>query len=375
MIDVVLSLIVSFVISFFSIPAIITIAKLKKLVDVPDHRKVHLNPVVSLGGIGIFAGFALSFLLNLSFNEAPEFQYVLAAALIVFFLGIKDDILIISPMKKFAGQIIAALILIFKGGIRISNMHGFLGIHQLSDPVAVVLTLFTILVIINSFNLIDGIDGLAASLGLFASAVLGIYFLGTNSVPYAIFSFAMTGSLLAFLYYNFQPAKIFMGDTGSLLIGLACSVLVIHFINVAPNNETFPVLSAPAIAFSLLFIPLLDTLRVFGYRIMNRRSPFTGDRNHIHHIMLRLGFSHKKITGCLVASNMLVVAGVFAIKAIGTTWLIVLMTLVYFMTIKTFSVVALKSQRAGFIKKRNKGGGVQLKAVSKIVIIKKAVAE
>jgi UDP-GlcNAc:undecaprenyl-phosphate GlcNAc-1-phosphate transferase len=375
MIDVALSLVVSFVISFFSIPAIITIAKLKKLVDVPDHRKVHLNPVVSLGGVGIFAGCTLSFLLTLSFREAPEFQYVLAAALIVFFLGIKDDILIISPMKKFAGQILAALILIFKGGIMISNMHGLLGIHQLPDPVAVVLTIFTILVIVNSFNLIDGVDGLAASLGLFASALLGIYFMSINSLPYAIFSFALTGSLVAFLYYNFQPAKIFMGDTGSLLIGLACSVLVIRFINVAPGNKIFPVLSAPAIAFSILFIPLLDTLRVFGYRIFNGRSPFTGDRNHIHHIMLRLGLSHKKITAYLVGSNLLVVGCVYAVKAIGTTWLIVLMTLVYFITIKTFSVVALHTQRAGFMKKRNKEGGIQLKAVSKIVVIKKAVAE
>jgi UDP-GlcNAc:undecaprenyl-phosphate GlcNAc-1-phosphate transferase len=375
MTDVVLSLVVSFVISFFSIPAIITIAKLKKLVDVPDHRKVHLNPVVSLGGVGIFAGFALSFLLSLSFREAPEFQYILAAALIIFFLGIKDDILIISPMKKFAGQILAALIVIFKGGIQISDMHGFLGIHELPDPAAIVLTIFTILVIVNSFNLIDGVDGLAASLGLFASAVLGVYFLVTDSLPYAIFSFAMTGSLLAFLYYNFQPAKIFMGDTGSLLIGLVCSVLVIHFIDVAPGNAVFPVLSAPAIAFSILFIPLLDTLRVFGYRILKGRSPFSGDRNHIHHIMLRMGLSHKKITYCLVAANVVVAGSVYAIKGIGTTWLITLMTLVYFMAIKTFSVISERKQMADTVKELEQEGTIQLKAVRKIVISKKAVAE
>ena len=373
--DVVLSLVVSFIISFFSIPAIITIAKLKKLYDVPDHRKVHLNPVVSLGGVGIFAGFVLSFLLTISFRRAPEFQYVFAAALIIFFLGIKDDILVISPMKKFAGQLLAAMILIFKGCIQISNMHGFLGIHELPDAASAALTILTILVVVYSFNLIDGVDGLAGSLGLFASIVLGVYFLATNSLPYAVFAFAMTGALTGFLYYNFQPARIFMGDTGSLLIGLACSVLVIHFIEVAPYDAAFPLFSAPAIAFSILFIPLLDTLRVFGFRILRGRSPFKGDKNHIHHMMLRLGFSHRKVTVCLAAANVIVAAIVYEVRGMGTTSLITLMTLVYFVAIKTLLLVTVRSRMRSAVTELDKEGAIQLKGVRKIVISKKAVAE
>jgi UDP-GlcNAc:undecaprenyl-phosphate GlcNAc-1-phosphate transferase len=375
MFDIVLALAISFVITYFSIPAIITISKLKKLYDVPDERKVHINPIASLGGVGIFAGFTLAFLITVPLGRTSEFQYVLAAALVIFFLGIKDDILVISPLKKFIGQIFAALLIIYKGGLQLKNMHGFLGLHELPDVYSWPITVLTVIVVINSFNLIDGIDGLAGSLGLMASVVFGLYFLQAGILPYAVLSFSLSGSLIAFLFFNFPPARIFMGDTGSMTIGLICSILVIRFINIAPGSIYLPVASAPAIGFSILLIPLLDTLRVFSVRIWNMKSPFTADRNHIHHNLLDRGLSQKKVTLSLVFANLGVIVLVYLGKSLGTTWLMLLMGVVYFLAINLFWLIPVPSRKAILPKAQKEPGSIPLKPVTKIMLTKKAMAE
>lgn len=344
MFDVFLSLAISFLITFVSIPVIITIAEEKKLFDIPDERKIHTKTIASLGGFGIFAGFVLSSLLAITFTNSVKAQYFMAAAFIIFLLGLKDDILIISPVKKFIGQIIATMIILLKGDVLLHNMNGFLGVYELSEILSWVFTFFTVIVIINSFNLIDGVDGLAASLGLMVSITFGLYFLKTSVLDHAILAFSLAGSLAAFLYFNFQPAKIFMGDTGSLTIGFICSILVIKFINIAPGNTVFPVAAAPAVGFSILMIPLLDTLRVFSVRILRAKSPFSADQNHIHHKLLDIGFSHKKITSVLLIVNILIVALIFAGKGLGNTWLILFMVTAYFGFIGILSQLRIKSK-------------------------------
>lgn len=323
MLDVVTSLLIAFGVAFFAIPAIINVAQQKKLFDIPDERKIHQSPIPSLGGLGIFAGFIISTLYSLSFASNQEFQYFLAATVVIFFLGLKDDILIISPVKKFIGQVLAAFLIIYKGGVQIHSMHGFLGINELPESASLMLTYFTVLVIINSFNLIDGVDGLAGSLGLLASASLGFFFFAISEPGYAMIAFSLAGASIAFLIYNFQPAKIFMGDTGSMLIGLINALLVIQFINFSSVNLAMPMTSGAAIGFSVLFIPLLDTLRVFAIRIFNRRSPFSADRNHIHHLLLDLKLSHKAITLSLVGLNFTVIVLNYLLRGLGSTTLII----------------------------------------------------
>ncbi|HZE85812.1 MAG TPA: MraY family glycosyltransferase, partial [Puia sp.] len=232
MFDVLLSIAISFTVTFLAIPAIINVAEMKKLFDMPDERKIHHTPITPLGGLGIFAGFAFGCLLTLHFGQSVDLQYFMAASLVIFFLGLKDDILVISPVKKFIGQVLAAFIIIYYGGIQIRSMHGFLGISQLPEMFSLLLTYFAVIVVINSFNLIDGVDGLAGSLGLLSTVIFGVYFLAVNMLPYSVIAFSLAGSLLAFLIFNFQPAKIFMGDTGSLLVGTINAILVIKFINV-----------------------------------------------------------------------------------------------------------------------------------------------
>jgi UDP-GlcNAc:undecaprenyl-phosphate/decaprenyl-phosphate GlcNAc-1-phosphate transferase len=317
--NILLSGVLAFIITFFSIPVIIQVARQKKMFDEPDERKVHKMVIPTLGGLGIFAGFILATLLGVPLHSA-ELQYFVAAAVVIFFLGIKDDILVLSPAKKFIGQLIAAGIVIKFGGVQINNMHGFLGIGPIPHVASIIFTLFTIVVITNSFNLIDGVDGLAGSLGLVTSLVFGGYFLYVDQLMYAVMAFSLAGGLIGFLIYNFSPAKIFMGDTGSLLIGLVNSILVIKFINIAGNPVgVLHLQAAPAIGFAVLIVPLFDTLRVFSHRILDRRSPFSADRTHVHHYLLELGFNHKKITFLCAGANIGFIALAVLLRNFGTT--------------------------------------------------------
>lgn len=318
--NILLSAALAFLITFFAIPVIIQVAKDKKLFDEPDERKVHKTVIPTLGGLGIFAGFIIATLMGVPSAITSELQYFAAAATVIFFLGIKDDIMVLSASKKFIGQLIAAGIIIKFGGIQITNMHGFLGIYEIPHIASIVLSIFTIIVITNSFNLIDGVDGLAGSLGLLTTLVFGAYFFYAGQLTYAVMAFALAGSTIGFLIYNFSPAKIFMGDTGSLLLGLVNSILVIKFITIAGNPvSNFPVEAAPAIGFAILMIPLFDTLRVFGLRILDRRSPFSPDRTHIHHFLLDLGLSHKMVTLTCVSVNIAFIAMAFFLRNLGTT--------------------------------------------------------
>lgn len=311
----------SFLITFFAIPVIIQVAKEKKLFDEPDERKIHKAVIPTLGGLGIFAGFIIATLIGAPQSGNSELQYFIAASIVIFFLGLKDDVLILSASKKFAGQLVAAGILIKFGAVQITNMHGFLGVYGLPNVASIVFSLFTIIVITNSFNLIDGVDGLAGSLGILTTLCFGVYFYYIGEMPYAVMAFALTGSLLSFLIYNFPPAKIFMGDTGSLLVGLINSILVIKFINTAsvPTAKVY-FEAAPTVGFAILMLPLLDTLRVFGLRILKRRSPFSADRNHIHHFLLDLGLSHKKTTSICLVANILFIILALATHQLGTTY-------------------------------------------------------
>ena len=370
MFDVLLSIAISFTVTFLAIPAVINVAEMKKLFDMPDARKVHHMPITPLGGIGIFAGFIFGSLLTLHFNQYADLQYFMAAAFVIFFLGLKDDILVISPVKKFIGQVLAAFIIIYYGNIQIRSMHGFLGLYQLPEMFSLLLTYFAVIVVINSFNLIDGVDGLAGSLGLLSSVVFGAYFLYVGLSPYAVVAFSLAGSLLAFLIFNFQPAKIFMGDTGSLLVGTINAILVIKFINVANTADiSLPVAASPAVGFTILMIPLLDTLRVFGIRILHRRSPFSPDRNHIHHLLLDRGLSHRAITLTLVTVNFVMIVAVFLGRSLNVTYLLAGVFLVFFSLIAAIYYL-LPGPRL-FVAKTAREENAQLTKASQLVSLKK----
>lgn len=325
MLNVILTGSVAFAITFLAIPAILKVAKEKKLFDLPDSRKLHTTPIASLGGVGIFLGFFLSCLLTVSLKQNSDIQFFFASTIVIFFLGLKDDILIISASKKFLGQLTAAAILIHLANIRIDSMHGILGIGTLPEPVSYLLSYTTIIVVINAYNLIDGVDGLAGSLGVLTTSIFGVYFFFAQMPVYSLMAFGMMGSLLAFLVFNFNPAKIFMGDSGSLLLGLVNAILVIKFIAVADTpGAAMPVASTVAVGFSILVVPLLDTLRVFSIRIAKGRSPFTPDRNHIHHLLLDRGLNHRYVTVSCVGLNVAFIIVTYFGRSLGSNLLLLI---------------------------------------------------
>lgn len=302
--------VVAFIITYMAIPSVLNAAKLKNLYDVPNGRTSHLKTTPTLGGVAIFAGFVISSLIFLDIPKIHYFQFAMASALIIFFLGLQDDISEISAVKKLVGEIVAAGIIIDLGGIRISSLHGFLGIYTLTYTFSDFLSLFVIVAIINAFNLIDGIDGLSSGVGILASLAFGIWFYLTGHIELAAMSAILIGALLAFFRFNFfsESRKIFMGDIGSLLIGFILSILAIEFneINVTLNaGSVYFIKAAPSVSIGILIIPVFDTVRVMLVRMMRGVSPFKPDKRHLHHYLLEITGSHHKATFILLIFNVL----------------------------------------------------------------------
>jgi UDP-N-acetylmuramyl pentapeptide phosphotransferase/UDP-N-acetylglucosamine-1-phosphate transferase len=324
---IILSLIVSFFIVLVSIPSIVTVAQLKRLYDEPGRRKSHHQAIPNLGGVAIFAGVLIALGLFADFSKAVELRLLIVSMVVIFFIGIKDDILIIAPDKKLIGEIVASLIIILLGNIRFSSLHGFLGIHEIPYILSVLLTCFVFIVIINGFNLIDGIDGLASGIGIILSAFFGVWFYLIGNFEYAILAAAVAGSLVAFFRFNVygRKNKIFMGDTGSLLLGLFMSFIVVKFNELnAMLDSPYVIKAAPAVSFGILIVPLFDTLRVFIIRISRKQSPFRPDKNHIHHVLLKVGYSHLGATIRIVAVNILFIMLSVSLQSLGIFLLMVI---------------------------------------------------
>jgi UDP-N-acetylmuramyl pentapeptide phosphotransferase/UDP-N-acetylglucosamine-1-phosphate transferase len=316
----------SFLITYISIPSIIQVAKIKHLFDEPDNRKLHKSKVPTLGGLAIFAGASIAALLFCDFTKLADLQYLMAAMIILFFLGIKDDIIILSATTKFVGQFIAAIVLVWLGDIRLTTFGGVFGIYNLNYEVSILFSVLTIVVIVNSFNLIDGIDGLAGTISFIVISAYAAWFYNVGEVASQlfIFSLAVMGGLLAFLRFNITPARIFMGDTGSLLMGTIISVLTLEFINLNHTIDSVHRLhTAPVLAFGILIIPLYDLLRVFTVRIIRKKSPFHPDKIHIHHKLLELGMSHLQATFTLGFVNVLFIFFIFIFQDYNVTLLMI----------------------------------------------------
>jgi len=301
----------TFLVTCSAIPSIVKIAREKGLMAHPNGRTSHVLPTPNLGGIAIFAGVIISSVLFTGITTAHELKYILAGMLILFFVGLKDDLLPLPAYKKFIGQFLASLIILVPGDLYLHSLHGLFGIYELPYFSSIVISCILFLALINSFNLIDGIDGLASGLGILASLFFGIVFLKDGPLAYAIMSFILASSLLTFFYFNVfgKKNKIFLGDTGSMLIGLLLAILAIKFLNI--ENSVLQIHqnnTAPAILLSVLIVPLFDTGRVMLVRISQGKSPFVADRIHIQHHMLQLSGSHLSATMMILTTNVLIVA-------------------------------------------------------------------
>lgn len=315
--NIILAFLTSLIAVIFAIPSIITVAKQKGLYDKPDHRKLHTNKIPRLGGLAIIAGFSIAVSVwGLPSEVNTRLQYLQAALIVLFFSGLKDDVVPMSPIKKLSSQLIATALVVIGEDIRVTSFYGLFGVDSIPVWISYALSIFTIVVITNAFNLIDGIDGLAGGLGFIISVTFGLWFNFIDQVCWSIISFSLAGALLGFLVFNFNPAKIFMGDAGSLSTGFLLAVLSIKFIefnNPAVQNY-YKITTAPVIAIAILVIPLYDTIRVFIVRALKGKSPFSADRNHLHHLLLNTGLGHKEVSLLLYIVNIVFVLIAFLMK-------------------------------------------------------------
>lgn len=307
MLELILVYLTSFGVALYATPALIRVAILKRLTDVPaEDRKIHKRSIPTVGGIIIYAATMFSYALwykiedgkmyDEIYKSIEEFKLIIATSLVLFFVGVKDDIIGTAAVKKLFAHILVALILVLIGNIRITSLYGVFGVMEIPYWASVFLSLFTYVVVVNAFNLIDGVDGLAAGVGMIACWSFGIWFVFAGNYSLAALSFSMAGALMGFMVFNFSPAKIFMGDSGSLIIGLFVCVLAIKLVEypVEKLDKFWVQISKPMYVIAAMIYPLLDTLRVFIIRTLKGQSPLVADRNHIHHHLIHRGFSHVK---------------------------------------------------------------------------------
>ena len=304
------ALVVALVVALVATPVVKNLAIRVKAVDVPkDGRRMHDHPIPRMGGLAIFLGFLLSVLLFLDLNA--QMRGMLLGAVIIVVLGIFDDIYSLRAMFKFVVQIIAALVAVLSGNVieTLSNPNVFS-----ADPywnlgiLAVPATVIWIVAITNAVNLIDGLDGLACGVSTISSMTLLVIALVVSEGNVAILMAALAGGCIGFLPYNMNPAKIFMGDTGSTFLGYILAVVSIQ------GLFKFYTIISFAVPFLMLGLPIFDTCFAFIRRIAHGQSPMHADRSHIHHRLIDMGLNQKQAVATLY-----VISAILGLSAVVLT--------------------------------------------------------
>jgi len=336
-----LCFITAFAVSMVCFPPIIMLVNKYRLHDQPDLRKEHTIPTPTLGGIAIMMGMitSLSFWLPVSFSNEIVTSFLSIA--IIFVMGITDDINDLSAKHKFIVEAAIAF-LIALSGIRITTFGGLFGINELSISAQYTFTIVTIVGVTNAFNLIDGIDGLAGGLSFMSLVTLGIFLVLSGDKNFASIAFALAGGVLAFLYFNMNPAKIFMGDTGSLVLGVIIAILCTRLIQINAEQQTL-LRNTPLFALGVVLVPVFDAVRVFAQRIWKGQSPSNADKTHIHHLLTNAGLSHSLSSKIICVIHAFVLMEVYLLDELRPGF--ILFILLSTMTILTLLLTALQKIR------------------------------
>ncbi len=301
---------VAFLVALAAMPVVIKIAKAKHFVVRPNKRTCHSGEVPNIGGIGICFSFLLTYMI-FEFDQLQQSQFLLIGLFAIVMVGLVDDILVLSPLSKLICELLSGIALIGFADIRITHLHGFLGIEGLNVTTSYILSFFILVAIINAINLIDGVDGLASGLGIIYCLFFAVYFHLVQETSWSILAICLIGPLAIFFIYNVfggVSRKIFMGDSGSLLLGYMLTACVFRFCEINAYrlvSDRFLMSAAPAVCICVLSIPIFDTLRVGITRIKHHKSPFLPDKNHIHHLLLRTGLNHIRTTIILLTVSLL----------------------------------------------------------------------
>ena len=312
--DYILSFLLAALVSAGVIPGIVRYAHRRALLDRPDGRKQHARAVPALGGVAVVLAVSVTAGFWLEGTSLGEAVFLFPALSILFVTGIVDDLCELSPGRKFLFQFLAAGI-VCAGGLRIRTDFGLFGIGELDMVSSCLVTILFITAMTNAYNLVDGVDGLLGGIALIGSAGLGFLFLQAGDGFHAALAFALAGALAGFLRYNFYPAILFMGDTGSLLVGFLLAALGIRFFSLPLDQLAEAGVSHGFTAVAgLLFLPVFDVARVFIIRMLKGKSPFHGDRRHLHHVLVKNGLGAPYV--CLAEYGATLLFGILSI-----TWL------------------------------------------------------
>jgi len=329
----------SLMLSIYLVPKVKRIVYSKRLMDEPNSRSSHKKSTPSLGGIAFYIIFILGLYFNDQFDEFNVSMSILPGVTLMFFLGLKDDLVALSSRVKFGGQILACLFVLFHYKFEIESFHGFLGIYTMPIWVSIPLALLVMITIINAYNLVDGIDGLAASISTVAFTCFAIYFFWVGRLFLALTAISMIGALVGFLFFNLsERKKIFMGDTGSLVIGFLLAVFSIRLLALEEGLALLPFDAEyiPLVMGTFIFLPLFDVIRVFSVRILQGNSPFSPDRNHIHHILIdKLKWSHRRTSFAISGLSFLIVVCSLGLIIIGVELLGLVLFLLFVVLVLT----------------------------------------
>lgn len=301
----------SFIVSYLVIPRIISIVRIKNLMDKPNQRSSHKEKTPTMGGVAFFASLLSSLYFLQVYDSHRLGLSLVIGLLILFYVGVKDDLVGVSPRTKIIGQMLSFIFVMDSNELSITSLNGFLGFYELPLWLSYFLGIFIIISIVNAYNLIDGINGSASMVGIMIFSIFSYIFYQTKDYYFVLLSISSIGCLAAFLRYNISKKNsIFMGDTGSLLIGFVIGVCTLRFLNLPIERLSMANINYYnkfVLVFIILYIPFVDTMRVFLIRILKHRSPFFADRNHIHHIMIDyMKLSHIQASLLLALFNLLV---------------------------------------------------------------------
>lgn len=304
-------------------PIIVKIAHKKNIVDNPNARKLQSTPVPVLGGVAVFFGIIIGLVFTSGEISSAPLMPIIAAMVIMLYTGTMDDIIDLTARTRFLFEIGVIALLIFTQGMLIDNFHGLWDVYAISKAAAIPLTIFATVGIINSINLIDGVNGLSSGYCILASVVFGTFFYITNNAPMVILAAVSVGSLLPFFFHNVfgKTSKMFIGDGGALVMGLIMSIFVINALNTdhaildAIGTEFNPI----PFSLAVMVIPVADTLRVMSSRMIRGTSPFHPDKTHLHHLFIGNGFSHAGTTTMILLLNVIVIAVQFIASRMGAS--------------------------------------------------------
>ncbi len=304
----IITLLFALVVTLVLTPILRKMAISVQLVDKPNQRKVHQNAVPLVGGIVIFiATVTVSFIANSNWTDLNILKMLMLGALLLLVVGVIDDKMNIRASFKLLIQLLLAHY-VFVNGVGITSFYGILGIYELPVFLQYSLTLLIITGCINAFNLMDGIDGLAAGLAIVALSLFAFLAFKLGNSFLLLMYLSLIGSLLGFLRFNLsRHQKVFMGDAGSLFLGFILVVSGIYMIQMAEQNANQLPLTL-SIVIGVLALPVIDSLRVYRRRIKNGYSPFKADKSHLHHLVLLLGIQHKYSSLIIVGISVIIIA-------------------------------------------------------------------